>query len=101
MGDGGMSCLRYRRWMMFPVVCLGMFSAMMFPLIRAGIATDFGPTMYGAALGVAALVQQTAKVGVLPAVGMAWHAIQDSGLPDYMAYVIVTVEYTVAFLIFL
>merc|ERR1719442_380722 len=73
----------------------------MFPLIRAGIATDFGPHMYGAALGVAALVQQTAKVGVLPAVGMAWHAIQDSGLPDYMAYVIVTVEYTVAFLIFL
>jgi len=88
-------------WMMFPLVCLGTFSAMLFPLIRAGIATDFGPQMYGAALGVAALVQQTAKVGVLPAVGLAWHAIQDSGLPDYTAYVIVTAEYAVAFLIFL
>ncbi|CAK0870627.1 unnamed protein product, partial [Prorocentrum cordatum] len=71
-------------WMMFPLACLGMFSAMLFPLIRAGIATEFGPSMYGAALGVAALVQQTAKVGVLPAVGLAWHVIQESGLPDYI-----------------
>mmetsp|Transcript_52537 Transcript_52537/g.163126 ORF Transcript_52537/g.163126 Transcript_52537/m.163126 type:complete len:447 (+) Transcript_52537:48-1388(+) len=87
-------------WHFFAVACIGAGAAMMYPVIRNSLATMLGPQLYGAGLGLVALVEMiNAMIG--PALGnQAFRIFEVQGMPDSLAFAIAAAALLVALVVF-